>query len=129
MLAVLCDSSVVASWLFPVVILAPITISSSEVIFSRVVVSSFPLTERVGTPTVSWVASRVPFTNIAIDSPSKVEDKNVHSSVIVLVDSTVVHLIPSNTENLAVCSCRLLLIASVKEFSLLMTVNSGEPDE
>ena len=124
----LCASSGVPVW--PLVVrVAPITISSSEVIFSRVVVSSFPLTERVGTPTVSCVASLVPFTNIAIDSPSKIEDRNDQSSVIVLVDSTVVHLIPSNTENFAVCSCRLLLIVSVNESSLLRTVNSGEPEE
>jgi len=86
---------------------APITISCSEVMFSSVVVSSFPLTERDGTPTVSWVASLSPFINMAIDWPPNVADRNVHSSAIALVDSTVVHLIPSNTENLAVLSCRL----------------------
>ena len=84
---------------------APITISSSDVIFSTVVVSSFPLTVRVGTPIISWVASRAPFTNIAIDSPLNVEDRNDQSSEITLVDSTVVHLMPSNIENLAVFSC------------------------
>jgi len=30
-----------------------------------------------------------------------VEDRNVHFSSIILVDSTVVHLIPSNTANFA----------------------------
>ena len=75
--------------------------------FSRVVVSSFPLTERLGIPTVSCVASFSPFTNMVIDSPLNVEDRNVHSSEITLVDSTVVHLMPSKTENLAVLSCRI----------------------
>ena len=109
---------------------APITISSSDVIFSTLVVSSVPLTARVGIPIISWVASRVPFTNMAIDSPLNVEDRNDQSSVIALVDSTVVHLMPSNTENLAVFSCRiLLLIVRENYLSLLTTVNSGEPDE
>jgi len=114
---------------------APITISSSDVIFSTAVVSRSPLKLRVGIPITSWVASFVPLTNMAIDSPLKVEDKNDQSSVIVLVDSTVVHLIPSNTENLAVVSDRILLIiVNENDLSLLRTVNSGadpkgEPDE
>ena len=88
-----------------VVTVAPITMSCSEVIFSRVVVSNFPLTDSDGIPTVSWVASLSPFTKITINSPLNVADRNVHSSGIVLVDSTLVHLIPSNTENVAVLSC------------------------
>jgi len=109
---------------------APITISSSDVIFSVLTVCNFPLTERVGTPIISCVASRAPSTNIAINSPLNVEDRNDQSSVITLVDSTVVHLIPSNTENLAVFSCRiLLLIVRENDLSLLRTVNSGEPAE
>jgi len=84
-----------------VVILAPTMISSCEVMDSTVVVSSLPLILRVGTPTISWVFSLVALTKMLIVSPSNVEDRNVHFSGIALSDSTVVHLIPSNTENFA----------------------------
>ena len=109
---------------------APITISSLEEIFSTGVTSNCPFVVRVGIPTTSFVASLVPFTKIAMCSPLKVEDKNDQSSVIVLVDSTLVHFIPSNTENFAVFSdCMLLLIVKENDLSLLTTVNSEDPEE
>jgi len=109
---------------------APIIISSSEEMLSTVVVVSFPFTERAGTPTICSVPSSVPFTKILIDLLSNVAAKNVHSSLIVLVDSTVVHLIPSNMENVAIfCGFILLLIESENNFSLLITVNSCDPCE
>ena len=65
-----------------------------------------------------------------IVSPSNVADRKVHCSGIVLVDSIVVHFIPSNTENFAVFSGRiLLLIERENDFSLLIIVNSDEPAE
>ena len=94
--------------------------------FSTENISKLPFSVRVGMPVISSVFSFVPFTKIPIDSPSNVEDKNDQFSVISLVDSTEVHFIPSNTENLAVFSdWRLLLIASENDFSLLKTVNSS----
>ncbi len=91
--------------LFPffVVILAPTAISSSDVMLSTDVVSSFPSIERVSRSAISSLPSSTPFMNIVIVSPSKVADRNVHFSGIILVDSIVVHLIPSNTENFAIC--------------------------
>jgi len=74
------------------------------------------------------VPSFSPLTPILIESPSNVAAKNVHFSSMVLVDSTVVHLIPSNTENFAIFSGLILLfIARENDFSLLITVNSGDP--
>ncbi len=86
-----------------VLIYAPMTISSSEERFSTVVVTSFPLWIAGMFETCS-VSSFSPLTPILIESPSNVAAKNVHFSSMVLVDSTVVHLIPSKTENFAIFS-------------------------
>ena len=52
----------------------------------------------------------------------------VHRSSILVVDSTVLHFIPSNTENFAILDGEMLLfIARTNAFSLLIIVNSGEP--
>ncbi len=108
---------------------APITISSSEVILSTVVVIIFPLCIEGISETYS-VLSFSPLTKILIESPSNVAATNVHSSFIVLVYSTVVHLMPSKTENFATFDgLILLLIASENDFSLLITVNSDDPLE
>ncbi len=49
----------------------------------------------------------------------------VHFSSIILVDSTLVHFVPSNTENLAIfVGVIRLLIDKINELSLLITVNS-----
>ena len=103
------------------------TISSSEDRFSTVVVTSFPLwiAGMFETCLVSHISS---LTTIPIESPSNVAAKNVHYSSTMLVDSTVVHLIPSKTENFAIFSgWILLLIERENDFSLLITVNSGDP--
>jgi len=103
------------------------TISSSEERFSTVIVTSFPLwiAGMFETCLDSHISSLTP---IPIESPSNVAAKNVHSSSTMLFDSTVVHLIPSYTENFAIFSgWILLLIERENDFSLLITVNSGDP--
>ena len=49
-----------------------------------------------------FVLSISSLTPILIESPSNVATRNVHSSSTMLFDSTVVHLIPSKTENFAI---------------------------
>ena len=52
----------------------------------------------------------------------------VHFSSIGLTDSTLVHFIPSNTENLTIFDDkRLLLILRAKESFLLIIVSSSDP--
>ena len=63
-----------------------------------------------------------------IDELVNVAARCVHSSLIKDVDSIVYHLIPSKTENLAICSGGMWLFTeSENDLSLLTTVNSGEP--
>ena len=79
------------------------TISSSEERLSTVVVISFP-SYMAGMSETCSVSQTSLLTPIPIESPSNVAAKNVHSSSMIFFDSTVVHLIPSNTENFAIFS-------------------------
>jgi len=77
------------------------TTSSSEERFSTVVVTIFP-SYRAGISETCSVSHVSPFTLILIESPSNVAARNVHSSSMMFVDSTVVHFMPSKTENFAI---------------------------
>ena len=104
------------------------TISALDDMESTVFVVSLPSTDNVGIPLVGRVDSSLPFMYIAIDEPLNVASRWVHSSGIELFDSTVCHFMPSNTENTAcLVGGMILLTASRNVFSLLITVNCGEP--